>query len=140
MTEQNEYNSEVEPNCSFMNSEDKTYQAVSHSCMKVDIHKEMGPKVQPSKIMSQMPSSASLSSMESPKTPPNISPPQLDSQYHKGLKPILRLLSSRVMDSTASNSLPVSPPLCNDSSISSADSDGEVIVCLSLSLNFIIHF
>ena len=121
------------PDDAYMDSEDKTYQAVCHSSMQLNIHKEMAPKVQLSKIRCQISSSTRLSSTDSPKTSPKISSPELDSQYHKGPKSILRLVSSSFRDSTVSNSLPMSPTLCNDSSISSADSDCEVIVCPSLS-------
>lgn len=135
MIEENEDNSDYEPDSAYMDSEDKTYQVVSHSSMKMNIYKEMGPKVQPPKIRSQLPSSTSFSSTDSPKTSLKISSPKSDSHYHKGPTSVLRLLSSHAMDSTVSTSLPVSPRLCKDSSISSADSDGEVIVCLSLSLS-----
>lgn len=131
MIEENEDNSDYEPDSAYMESEDKTPQAIFHSRMKMNISTEMGPKVLPPKIRSQLSSSTTLCPKDFPKSLPNISSPKSDSYYHKA--PILRLLSSRAMDSTVSTSLPVSPRLCNDFSLSSADSDGEVIVYLSLS-------
>lgn len=76
-----------------------------------------------------------LSPLDSPHTPsPKVLSPKPDITCRKEPEQILRLLSGRLANPTMPvslpNSLPVSPRLCNDCSISSADSDGEVLVSL----------
>ncbi|CAI9763800.1 unnamed protein product [Fraxinus pennsylvanica] len=76
-------------------------------------------------ICRQSPSNSTI--MNSPRSPRKISSPKAGINYEKGPTSVLRLLSTRAMDSRISTSLPDSPSFCNDnSSISPADSDGEV--------------
>ncbi|XP_024930397.3 putative E3 ubiquitin-protein ligase LIN-1 [Ziziphus jujuba] len=64
----------------------------------------------------------------SPITSPQTSSPNQDVQAKIEPASLLRLKSIRVTDSTTTTSLPVSPCVISDCSISSAESDGEVIV------------
>lgn len=82
-------------------------------------------------ICRQSPSNSKT--MNSPRSPRKISSPKAGTNYVKGpTTSVLRLLSTRAMDSRISASLPDSPSLCDDnSSISTADSDGEVTVCFT---------
>ncbi|KAL7175142.1 hypothetical protein ACSBR2_028862 [Camellia fascicularis] len=91
------------------------------------VNEETVLNMQLKKVNSRMHSPAIMSPMDSPRTPsPKISSPKLDMHCKKERTSVLRLLSNRAMDSATSSSLPASPRLCTDSSISSADSDGEV--------------
>ncbi|KAI3464828.1 hypothetical protein Pfo_021491 [Paulownia fortunei] len=80
------------------------------------------------KVKSQRQSPQNSSPMDSPKTPsPVTSSPKAATNSGKTQTSMLRLLSTRAMDSSISTSLPVSPLSCNDNlSISSTDSDGEM--------------
>ncbi|XP_077246554.1 putative E3 ubiquitin-protein ligase LIN-1 isoform X2 [Tasmannia lanceolata] len=70
----------------------------------------------------------SFSPIDSPRTHSTNLPPKPEVSSKKELEPIIsRLSSGHLADPTKPTSLPVSPPLCNDSSISSGDSDGEVL-------------
>ncbi|KAK9270446.1 hypothetical protein L1049_026026 [Liquidambar formosana] len=129
LLEENDDDSDNEPNNAYMDSEEKTHnlKLVSPSSMRMNDDKEAGPKVQPSKMKNQIHSPTIFSPLDSPKTPsPKIFSPKPGTHSRKESTSILRLSSTHVMDSNVSVSLPVSPKLNNDSSISSADSDGEV--------------
>lgn len=82
------------------------------------------------RAMSQRQSSHNSSPSESPTTPcSRTSSPKSAKSSGKMQTSMLRLLSTRAMDSL-SNSLPVSPLACNDnSSISSTEADEEMAVC-----------
>lgn len=90
---------------------------------------ESGSNIQPKKGNSQMHSPTIFPPMESPKTrSPYISSPKPEMHHKKeSSTSMLRLLSTRAMDFTIS-SLPVTPQLHYDSSVSSEDSDGEMPV------------
>ncbi|KAK6115202.1 hypothetical protein DH2020_007471 [Rehmannia glutinosa] len=77
---------------------------------------------------SQRQSPQNSSPLDSPKTPSTkTSSPKTSTSSGKTQTSMLRLLSTRAMESQISNSQPVSPLSCNDnSSISSTDSDGEI--------------
>ena len=110
-----------------VDSDDKTRKFSSASSSRVTNDKETGQKVQPSKMKTPLYSPTIFSPISSPKTSLNISSPKPDGQCRNEGPSLLRLKSNRLTDSAAATSLPVSPPMSNDCSISS-DSDGEVIV------------
>lgn len=93
--------------------------------------KESEQKVQQSsKMKSLIRSPTVFSPLCSPKTfPPNTSSlkPEVPGRNNEPVT-LLRLKSIRLTNSTAATSLPVSPPMSNDYSTSSVDSDGEAIV------------
>lgn len=82
------------------------------------------------RAMSQRQSPHNSSPSESPTTPcSRTSSPKSAKSFGKMQTSMLRLLSTRAMDSI-SNSLPISPLACNDnSSISSTEADEEMAVC-----------
>lgn len=123
MLEENEYDSDYEPNDDYINFENRN--SVSSSGVKMTEDKEIGEKGLESKPRTQVPSPPIFSPMDSPKTPPNVSSPKADVQNRKD---VLRLLSRRVSDCAMANSLPLSPHMNNDYSISSAESDSEMVV------------
>lgn len=91
-------------------------------------------KVQPHRKACSF-SPKALSPLDSPHAlSPKVLSPKPDITSKKEPEQILRLLSHRLANPTLPislpNSLPVSPRLSNDCSISSADSDGEVLVSL----------
>lgn len=88
---------------------------------------EAGGKVQSSVLRSRVHSPTIFSPLISPKTSPKVLTPKSDTHGSA-----LRLLSVRITDSAVATSLPASPGMSNDYSISSADSDVEVIVCFKL--------
>ena len=110
-------------------------------------YKEIESTVQPTKLMNRTRSPSIFSPVDSPKTSSSKnSSPKPDLNFKKESKSILRLLSCRITDSNYPASLPISPCKGNDHSISSAESDGEVIVCLNsemptyfISFVFLIH-
>ncbi|KAA8528755.1 hypothetical protein F0562_036110 [Nyssa sinensis] len=124
--EENEDDSDNEPDA-HLDSEDKANRLVHLSSMRMNNNAETRPNIQPTKVKSRIHSPAIFSPIDSPKTSsPKNSFPKPDMHCKKESMSVLRLLSNRAMDSTISISLPVSPHLPNDSSISSSDSDGEV--------------
>ncbi|XP_050363758.1 putative E3 ubiquitin-protein ligase LIN-1 [Argentina anserina] len=105
--EENEDESDYEPNDPNMASDHEK--------------EETERKVQSSVLRSRVHSPTIFSPLISPKSSPKVSTPKSDTSAST-----LRLLSVRVTDSVAT-SLPASPGMSNDYSISSADSDVEVI-------------
>ncbi|KAA8537516.1 hypothetical protein F0562_027124 [Nyssa sinensis] len=106
--------------------EDRAQKLVSLTRTRMNKEAETRTNLRPIKVKSRIHSPAIFSPTDSPKTPsPKISSPKSETHFKKETTSVLRLMSSRAMDSTFSNSFPASPHLCNDSSISSADSDGE---------------
>jgi len=99
--------------------------------------KETGPKAQTSKMKNQIHSATFFSPMDFPTSPsPTILSPKPDVQFKKENPVVLRLLSCHIPDSSVSSSLPSSPPVRNDHSFNSADSDGEVMVGFRLKMYF----
>lgn len=92
----------------------------SPSGMKMAEEKETGPKAQTSKMKNQIHSTTFFSPTYSPTSPS----PKPDMQFKKENPAVLRLLSRRIPDSSVSTSLASSPPVRNDHSFNSADSDG----------------
>lgn len=91
--------------------------------------KESVENVQPSVRKSRIHTPSIFSPFQSPKTSPKILSPKPDSVQSKNeATSVLRLLSTRMTDSAITTSLPASPVIGNEFSISSADSDCEVIV------------
>lgn len=130
LPEDNEDDYDYEPNNSYLNSVDKIHKVVSPCSTIMNDEKESGSK-KPSKFKKQIYSPTIFSPLDSPKTPsPNIQSPKPPMHSNKKSVSVLRLSSTRVTDFTVPSSLPASPNLCTGFSISSADSDGEVIVCL----------
>lgn len=96
--------------------------------MTSDHEKETVGKVQSSVLRSRVHSPTIFSPLISPKTSPKVVlSPKPDTAAFA-----VRLLSVKITDSAVATSLPASPGMSNDYSISSADSDVEVIVWLKL--------
>lgn len=93
-----------------------------------DHEKESGQKVQLSVTKSRIHTPTIFSPFDSPKTSPKILSPKPDMQGKNEATSVLRLLSTRMTDSAIATSLPASPGMSNEYSISSADSDCELIV------------
>ncbi|XVE76340.1 hypothetical protein DITRI_Ditri12bG0164300 [Diplodiscus trichospermus] len=128
LPEENVDGSDYERNDASTESEDQFNEVPSSKGMKMTKDKEIGSTVQPTKLMNRSRSPSIFSPVDSPKTSSSKgSSPKLDVNSKKESKSILRLLSCRIRDSIDPASLPVSPCKSNDHSISSADSDGEVI-------------
>ncbi|KAK9946928.1 hypothetical protein M0R45_012367 [Rubus argutus] len=104
--EENEDDSDYEPNDANMTS---------------DHEKETVGKVQSSVLRSRVHSPTIFSPLISPKTSPKVFSPKPDTAASA-----LRLLSVKITDSAVATSLPASPGMSNDYSISSADSDVQV--------------
>lgn len=95
--------------------------------------KEARPKGLPSEIKNQVHSSSIFSPLDSPGiTSPKHLSPNGDEYCEKEPISMLRLFSNRITDSTVATPLPESPHTRNDYSISSAESDGEVMVCFQI--------
>ncbi|KAL2468240.1 putative E3 ubiquitin-protein ligase [Forsythia ovata] len=119
---------EIVSNSGFIRTEkdDEASSYVSNSSTRV---KDEGAtlKRQPAmdNICGQSPSNSTR--VNSPRSSTKISSPKAGTNSGKGPTSVLRLLSTRAMDSRSSTSLPDSPSLCDDNSIiSPADSDGEM--------------
>ncbi|XP_059637708.1 putative E3 ubiquitin-protein ligase LIN-1 [Cornus florida] len=122
--EENEDDSDNEHH-SHLDSEDRAHNLVSPNSIRTNKGVETQPNIHPTKVKSRMHSPKIFSPMDSPKTPsPKSSSPKPGMHYKKEPTSLLRLNS--MVDSTISSSLHVSSHLCNDSSSSSADSDGEM--------------
>ncbi|CAM8926126.1 unnamed protein product [Rhodiola kirilowii] len=99
--------------------------------MKVDY---TSPRAQPSRMKNQPLSPRSFSPIESPKTPsPRIPSPRPNTLSNKESPTLLRLLSCRT-DSSSTASLPISPDLYNDSTLTFIDSDGERVAVSLISI------
>ncbi|XP_073276156.1 putative E3 ubiquitin-protein ligase LIN-1 [Primulina huaijiensis] len=107
---------------------DDTRSIVSNSSIRLRKDEETisGRQLVKPKSWGQSPRNSSPT--DSPKTPPsNISSPKEDTSSRKIQTTMLRLLSTRAMDSSVSTSRPGSPlSFCDNSSISSRDSNGEM--------------
>ncbi|KAM5565133.1 putative E3 ubiquitin-protein ligase LIN-1 [Rosa sericea] len=103
------------------NKDESDYEP-NNANMASDHEKETGGKVQSSVLRSRVHSPTVFSPLISPKTSPKVSSPKPDTAASA-----LRLLSVKITDSAVATSLPASPGMSNDYSISSADSDVEVI-------------
>ncbi|XWS67032.1 hypothetical protein CRYUN_Cryun05aG0251500 [Craigia yunnanensis] len=128
LPQENEDGSDYEHHDASVDSEDQSNEVQSSKGLKITKDKEIGSTVQPTKLMNRTRSPSIFSPVDSPKTSSskNSSPkPHVNSK--KESKSILRLLSCRITDSSDPASLPISPCKSNDHSISSAESDGEVI-------------
>lgn len=120
--DQDEDDSEHEPDDGYVDShsDDISIKRASPSGMNMAEEKETGPKAQTSKMKNQIHSTTFFSPMYSPTSPS----PKPDMQFKKENPAVLRLLSCRIPDSSVSTSLASSPPVRNDHSFNSADSDG----------------
>ncbi|XP_022767512.1 putative E3 ubiquitin-protein ligase LIN-1 isoform X2 [Durio zibethinus] len=126
--EENEDDSDYEPNDASIESEDQFDEVQSSKGRKMTSDKEIGTTVQPTKLMNQTRSPSIYSPVDSPKTSSSKnSSPKPDVNSKKESKSFLRLLSCRITDSSDPTSLPIPNCKSNDHSISSEDSDGEVI-------------
>ncbi|XP_073137184.1 putative E3 ubiquitin-protein ligase LIN-1 [Henckelia pumila] len=107
---------------------DDTRSIVSNSSIRLKKDEEIISRRQLVKLKSWGQSPRNSSPTYSPKTPPsNMSSPKEDTSSRKVQTSLLRLLSTRAMDSAVSTSQPGSPlSFCDNSSISSRDSDGEM--------------
>lgn len=124
LLEENEDDSECEADDGYVDSDEISNKSTSLSIRTM----ETGPKALPYEIKIQTrPNSSVFSPLDSPKTPsPKIPSPKPDKHFKK--EHVLRLMSIRVRDLTVATSLPGSPHIRTDSSISSAESDGEAAI------------
>lgn len=129
--EENEDESEYEPDDGYVDFEDTSTRRLRGVKMVDD--KEAGPKALPSEIKNQGHSFSIFSPLDSPgaATSKNLSP-NGDEYCEKEPISMLRLFPNRITDSTVATPLPESPHTRNDYSISSAESDGEVMVCFQI--------
>ncbi|WRX24164.1 WD40 repeat - like 10 [Theobroma cacao] len=126
--EENEDDSECEPNDASIDYEDQCNEVQSSKGMKMTKDKEIGSALQPKKLRNRTHSPSIFSPLDTPKTSSSkSSSPKPEGNSRKESKSILRLLSCRITDSSDPTSLPISPCKSNDHSISSGESDGEVI-------------
>ncbi|XP_058078129.1 putative E3 ubiquitin-protein ligase LIN-1 [Magnolia sinica] len=115
-----------------MDSNVRTPKVVATKSMSSVKEEGSGSKIRQSRRKDSRSYSPNIfSPMDSPCTPPKVASPQLEVSSKKEPEQLLRLLSGRLTNPTMPislpNSLPESPRPCNDSSISSAESDGEVL-------------
>jgi hypothetical protein len=130
LLDENDDDSEYEADDGYVDSDDTS---LSRRTMVED--KETGPKALSYEIKNQTRPSSIFSPLDSPRTPsPKIAFPKQDK--HRKKEPILRLLSTRITDRTFATSLPASPHIRSDSSISSVESDSEAAI---VSFRFEIH-
>ncbi|KAL6216259.1 hypothetical protein ACLB2K_009482 [Fragaria x ananassa] len=104
------------------NEDDSDYEPHDPNLASDHEKDEAGGKVQLSVLRSRVHSPTIFSPLISPKTSPKVLTPKSDTHGSA-----LRLLSVRITDSAVATSLPASPGMSNDYSISSADTDVEVI-------------
>ncbi|KAL6295567.1 hypothetical protein ACE6H2_003709 [Prunus campanulata] len=107
--------------------EDESDYEPNDATVASDHEKESGQKVQLSVTKSRIHTPTIFSPFESPKNSPKILSPKPDMQRKNEATSVLRLLSTRMTDSAIATSLPASPGMSNEYSISSADSDCELI-------------
>ncbi|XP_024026587.1 putative E3 ubiquitin-protein ligase LIN-1 [Morus notabilis] len=132
LLEENEDESDYDQDDASMDSNDKAQRLHSPGSSKTINDKETEENVQTSKMKALIHSPTVFSPFCSPKPfPPNMSSPKPEVQCRNN-EPVtlLRLKSVRLTDSASATSLPVSPPMSNDYSTSSVDSDGEAIEVL----------
>ncbi|OMO66208.1 hypothetical protein CCACVL1_21266 [Corchorus capsularis] len=127
--EENEDDSGYEPNDASIESEEQFQEVQSSKGMKMTKHREIGSTMQPLKHTNRSRSPSIFSPVDhSPRTSTSKnSSPKPDMNSKKESKSILRLLSCRIKDPNGPSSLPISPSKSSDHSISSVDSDGEVM-------------
>lgn len=128
MLEENEYVSDYEPIDDYINSGNRNSASPGRAKIIEDQESELKKHDTPifSPIYSPEPPSRKISS---PKPDVQNLSPKTDVHDRKEPKSLFRLLSNRISDSPIPTSFPSSPQLINDYSISSADSDGELVVC-----------
>ena len=126
MVEGDEDDSDYEPNEANVDSADKTHKSHPIGSKKTK-DEETRPKVPLFKMKNPLYSPTVWSPISSPKTSPETSSPKPDVHCKNEPASLLRLKSTLVT-STNATSLPVSPHVVSDCSISSAESDGEMIV------------
>jgi hypothetical protein len=128
LLDENEDDSEYEADDGYVDSDEISNKSTSLSRRTMVEDKETGPKALPYEIKIQTrPNSSIFSPLDSPKTPsPKIPFPKSDKHFKK--EHVLRLMSTRIRDLTVATSLPASPHIRSDSSISSAESDGEAAI------------
>lgn len=135
MLEENEDEFDFKPNDENMDSEIRNQELLSPNGMKLFDDHETGSTMQTTKLKNQNHSPMTFSPMDFPKAPSmKIPSPKPDMHCKKGSITVLRLLSRPIADSNISTSLPASPQLSNDFSVSSADSESEMIVCSRLKI------
>ncbi|OMO97147.1 hypothetical protein COLO4_14846 [Corchorus olitorius] len=127
--EENEDDSGYEPNDASIESEEQFNEVQSSKGMKIIKHKEIGSTMQSIKHVNRSRSPSIFSPVDhSPRSSTSKnSSPKSDMNSKKESKSILRLLSCRIQDPNDPSSLPISPSKSSDHSISSVDSDGEVM-------------
>lgn len=127
LLDENEDDSEYEADDGYVDSDEISNKSTSLNRRTMVEDKETGPKALPYEIKIQTcPNSSIFSPLDSPKTPsPKIPSPKPDKHFKKEH---LRLMSTRIRDLTVATSLPASPNIRSDSSISSAESDGEAAI------------
>lgn len=127
LLDENEDDSEYEADDGYVDSDDTSSKSTSLSRTTTVEDKETGPKALTYEIKNQTRPCSIFSPLDSPRTPsPNIPSPK--PEKHSKKEPILRLLSIRVRDPTVATSLPASPHIRSDSSISSVESDSEAAI------------
>lgn len=114
---------------SYIDRDGKTQTTVSPRFKLEDIE----PKVHQLNQKNQIYSPPVFSPLDSPRATPKTSS-SLHAIHTKGEPKSLRLLSRRFSDTSISNSSPISPHMSTDHSISSEDSDNEIMVCFKTSL------
>lgn len=137
LVEENEDDSDYDLNETTRNmaSAYKTHKILRLRSNKMTKDKGTKTKAQSTKMKSPMYSPTVYSPIGSPNTISSPEPsPKLDALRKQEPSSRLRLKSRRVTDSNVVASLPASPRIVNDYSISSVESDGEVIVRLKICL------
>ncbi|XP_052191307.1 putative E3 ubiquitin-protein ligase LIN-1 isoform X2 [Diospyros lotus] len=108
-------------------SQNEAPKLLSLRSFRLNNYEEHVPNLQARKMNDQMHSPKIASPMDTPKTSSSkLSSPKPDMHCKRESSSELSLLPSYVVDHTISSSLPVSPSLCNNSSGSSVDLDGEI--------------
>ncbi|XP_065880979.1 putative E3 ubiquitin-protein ligase LIN-1 [Euphorbia lathyris] len=120
--EENEHDSGGEH--SNLDFEDTSCKSGSPSTMKMARNEEIGASIRSSRANRRSYSPATFSRVDSPTT---VSPKVSSTNHKKGSTPLMRFLSSHVRESNIASSIPVSPSMSSYYSISSPDSDVEVI-------------
>ncbi|KAI4346167.1 hypothetical protein L6164_013240 [Bauhinia variegata] len=126
ITEENEEDSDYELYDAYADSDDAKQNILSLG-MKVAKAEDIEAEVFPPNKKNQMHSPTIFSPLDSPRTPSVNLSASRDLHNEKESSAFLRLFSSRFTDSIISTSLPLSPQMSTDHSISSEDSDNEHI-------------
>ncbi|KAF3446786.1 hypothetical protein FNV43_RR11966 [Rhamnella rubrinervis] len=124
LVEEDEDDSDYEPNEANEDSADKTHKSHPIGSSKKTEDEETWPKVPLFKMKNPLYSPTVFSPKTSPKTSPETSSPKPDVHCKNEPTSLLRLKSTLATDSTNATSLPASPHVVSDCSISSAESDG----------------